>query len=237
MVKMIERKTYGSDIRAGNAVILVKEPGLGDGNHPFWKWLLEQGFHIWHNHGNYGCDWVFINLNSMVFAPGMPGIRVVQAIREHAITAEEFSVIWGIFMKYEGLPVLKMPEQTEAKLLLADEDGTVTADEVTQSDLDRWLLKGEVPLKENNVRERVVKEWLKNPLWREYYETAPSENCREMIVLELMYNVYGSKEIAAELDELEDSLTLKDWRHMEKYCQSDPVMNYIRKKIRELSGE
>lgn len=234
---MIERKTYGSDIGAGKAVILVYEPGLGDGNHPFWSWLLEEGFHLWHYHGNYGCDWVFINLNSMICAPGMPGIKVVSSIREHAITADEFRVIWRIFVKYEGLPVLKMPEKTEAKLFLADEDGTVTVDDVTQSDLDRWLLKGEVPLKENNVRNRALKEWLKNPQWREYYETAPSEKCREMILLELMYNVYGSKEIAADLDELEDSLTLDDWRHMDRYCTSEPVKKYIRKKIRELGGE
>lgn len=234
---MIERKTYGSDIGAGKAVILVKEKGLGDGNHPFWAWLLEEGFHLWHNHGNYGCDWVFINLDSMVCAPGMPGIRVVQAIREHAITADEFKVIWGIFMKYEGLPVLKMPEKMEAKLLLADKDGTVTVDEVTQGELDRWLLKSEVPLKENNVRTRVLDEWKKNPLWREYYETAPSERCREMIVLELVYNVYGSKEVAAELDELEDRLILEDWRHMEKYCLDEAPMKYIRKKIRESGGD
>lgn len=234
---MVERKTYGNDIWAGKAVILVKEKGLGDGKHPFWNWLLEEGFHSWLRHGNYGCDWVFINLNSMIFAPGMPGIGVVQPIRDHAVTADEFRIIWGIFMKYEGMPVLKMPEKPVAKLMMADEDGTVTVDEVTQSDIDRWLVKGEVPLKENNVRSRVMKEWMKNPVWREYYEAAPSGQCREMIVLELIYNLYGSKEIAAELDELEDSLTLEDWRYMEKYCQSDPVMKYIRKRIRELGGE
>ena len=111
---MMTRKTYGEGIDAGHAVILVKEPGLGVGNHPFWNWLLNEGFHLWHFHGNYGCDWVFINLNSMICAPGMPGIKVVSAIREHAITSDEFRTIWGIFMKYEGLPVLKMPEKTEA---------------------------------------------------------------------------------------------------------------------------
>ena len=233
---MLTRKTYGERISAGSAVILVKEPGLGDGNHPFWNWLLDEGVHLWHNHGNYGCDWVFINLNSMICAPGMPGIKVVSAIREHAITSDEFRTIWGIFMKYEGLPVLKMPEKTEAKLLLADQDGTVTVDEVTQSDLDQFLLKGKIPLKENNIRTRIVNEWKKNPRWREYYETAPSERCRRMIVLELMYNVYGSKEVADELDELADELNLEEWLHMDKYCTSAPVKKYIRQKIRKLSG-
>ena len=106
---MIQRKTYGSGMGAGKAVILVKEPGLGKMDHPFWAWLREEGFQLWPWHGDYGCDWVFINLDSMTFAPGMPGIKVVSAIREHAVTIDEFRVIWGIFGKYEGLPVLEMP--------------------------------------------------------------------------------------------------------------------------------
>ncbi len=234
---MIKRKTYGEDMGAGKAVILVKEPGLGNGNHPFWDWLLGEGFHLWLYHGNYGCDWVFINLNSMTCAPGMPGIKVVSSIREHAITAEEFKTIWGIFMKYEGLPVLEMPEETEAKLLVPDGNGSVTVDEVTQSDLDQWLLRGRMPLKKNHVRTRVLNEWKNNPLWREYFDTAPSENCREIIALELLYTVYGSQEIADELDDMADRLTLEDWRHMEKYCKHEAPMRFIRKKIRELGGE
>ena len=159
---MSGRQTYGEGIDAGRAVILVKEKGLGDGNHPFWSWLLEEGFHLWHYHGNYGCDWVFINLNSMICAPGMPGIKVVQSIRGHVITAEEFKTVWGIFMQYEGLPVLEMPEKPVAKLLLADEEGTVTETEITQSEMDRWLLRGEVPQKENRVRSRIGDEWMKD---------------------------------------------------------------------------
>ena len=166
----------------------------------------------------------------------MPGIKVVSAIRDHAITPDEFKTIWGIFMKYEGLPVLKMPEEPQAKLLLADEDGNVTVDEVTRSEMDRLLLKGEIPLKENHASSRVVDEWKKNPRWREYYEKAPSESCREIIVLELLYNLYGTKEIAARLDELEDKLVLEDWQHMGKYCRDDTVMKYIRKRIWELGG-
>ena len=140
---MIARTTFGEGIGAGKAVILVREKGLGNGKHPFWSWLLSEGFHSWLCHGNYGMDWVFINLNSMTFAPGMPGIKVTSAIREHAITAEEFKTIWKIFMQYEGLPVLDMPEKTVAKLLLEHPDGTVTADEITQSELDRLMLTGE----------------------------------------------------------------------------------------------
>ena len=233
---MIKRKTYGEGIGAGKAVILVREKGLGDGKHPFWSWLLSEGFHLWHYHGNYGMDWIFINLNSMVCAPGMPGIKVVSSIREHAITTEEFKTIWGIFMKYEGLPVLDMPEETVAKLLLADEDGKVTEDHLTQSDMDQLILTGKIPPKENHVKNKVLKEWTKNPYWREYYEKAPSEKCREMILLEFMYSEYGTKEIAAELDEKEKELALEDWQHMYKYCGNNPTKSYIEKRIRELGG-
>ena len=153
---MGERKRYGGTIfEGGNSVVLVKEDGLGDGNHPFWEWLFSEGFHLWCAHGNYGCDWVFINLNSMVCAPGMPGVGIVFPIRGHAITADEFKVIWGIFVKYEGLPVLKMPEKTEAELLLEEENGSISVNEVTRRELDQWILKGEVPLKDNDIQARV----------------------------------------------------------------------------------
>ena len=107
----MERKTLGEAIGSGKAVILVTEKGLGKREHPFWKWLKKEGFHLWGWHGHYGMDWVFINLNSMVYAPGMPGIKVVESIREHAVTIEEFKTIWGIFARYEGLSVLEMPKK------------------------------------------------------------------------------------------------------------------------------
>ena len=37
-----------------------------------------------------------------------------------------------------------------------------------------------------NEMERILKEWLENPFWREYYEEAPSDRCRELIALEFM---------------------------------------------------
>lgn len=236
---MGKRKTFGDGIGAGKACILVKEEGLGNGDHPFWKWLFDEGFHLWLNHPNYGMDWVFINLNSMICAPGMPGIKVCSTIREHAITAEEFKVIWGIFTQYEELKPLEMPpEKADVKLILHNRHGSITTDEnVTKADMDRLMLKGKVPLLENNAVRAVLDEWLENPVWREYFETAPSLQCREMIALEFMYNEYESEEIAAALDEKEDELKLEDWQHMYKYCGSDPVKGYIRKKIRELGGD
>ena len=140
-------------------------------------------------------------------------------------------------MQYEELKPLEMPEKANAKLLLRDRYGTVTTDEITKDEMDRLLLKGEVPLAKNSAVSTILNEWLKNPFWREYYELAPSDKCREMIALEFMYSEYDSREIAAEIDEKEKELTLEDWQHLYRYCGNNPSKTYIRKKIRELGGE
>lgn len=107
---------YGDKPSSGTACILVKESGLDDRSHPFWNWLDEHGFHHWGRHGHYlGVDWVFINLNSMIYAPGMPGISIAESIRHHAICADEFKTIWAIFEKYEGLELLVMTQEEQAQ--------------------------------------------------------------------------------------------------------------------------
>ena len=69
---------------------------------PFFAWLKNEGFeYAWHK-GHYGCDWVFVNITRKQFAYGMPGIEVTKAIGNHAITKEEFMVIYTIYKKYEG---------------------------------------------------------------------------------------------------------------------------------------
>ena len=124
--KMAERKRFGENIGDGKAVVLVKGSRLGDESNPFWAWLREEGFRSWGYHGNYGCDWVFINLNSMVYAPGVPGIRITFAIREHAITMDEFRTIWEIYRKYDGFGPLVMPEHKpgEKEESILGEDAT-----------------------------------------------------------------------------------------------------------------
>ena len=234
---MGKRKTFGNDIDSGKACILVKEKGLGDGNHPFWKWLFDEGFHLWLNHPNYGMDWVFINLNSMICAPGMPGIKVVSTIREHAITAEEFKTIWRIFTQYEELKPLDMPETPDVKLLLQDRYGSVTTDEVTRDEMDKLMLKGDVPLAKNSVMSTILNEWMKNPFWREYYELAPSEKCRELIALEFIYSEYQSDEVIQEMRQTEKELDLEDWQYLYRYCGNNPRKQMIHDRIRELGGD
>lgn len=97
-------------ISSGNSCILVKDKSLLDGwNSPIYKWLKDEGFISWGLKGVYsGVDWVFINLSSKVFAPGMPGVSVTSVIGNHAITMDEFMTIYHIFKKYEGLERLRM---------------------------------------------------------------------------------------------------------------------------------
>lgn len=69
---------------------------------PFFDWLRGEGFHFGGYHGNYGCEWVHINITRKQYAYGMPGVCLAQPIGNHAITLEEFITIYDIYKKYEG---------------------------------------------------------------------------------------------------------------------------------------
>ena len=43
-----------------------------------------------------------------VYAFGMPGICFARSFYEHAITVNEFIIIYNIYEKYRGLPLLEM---------------------------------------------------------------------------------------------------------------------------------
>ena len=92
---------------------LIKDDSLYDINAPFLCWLRENGFkHAWYK-GHYDiCNWVYVNITHRLFAYGMPGIEIVQAIGGHAITIREFLLIWDIYNKYDGLEKLAM-DRTE----------------------------------------------------------------------------------------------------------------------------
>ena len=233
---MKKRKTFGEGLAAGSACVVVTEKGLGKNEHPFWNWLREEGFHSWLHHGNYGMDWIFINLNSMIYAPGMPGIRIVGPIREHAITVEEFKTIWGIYMQYEGLSVLQMPEDVVIALA-QDKDGKLTEYKMTVEEAERLLQSEKKPTIRDLAKDKLVQEWLKNPAWREYYEKAPSEECKEVIRLEFLYSELETDELGEQLDEAEKELKLEDWRHLYRYCGNNPRKKFIYDRIAALGGE
>ena len=77
-------------------------------------------------------------------------------------------------------------------------------------------------------------EWLENPFWREYYETAPSEVCRAFIELEFRYSGDGTDEAAEAMDALEEKLSLPDWEHLYRYCGNNPRKARIHERIMKL---
>lgn len=106
-----EEKTIG----AGGSCFLIKDESLLKGwGSPVYRWLYDNGFVSWGTKGVYkGVDWVFVNPYSKVFAPGLRGYRVTSVVCEHAVTLEEFEVIYNIFKKYEGLDVLMMTNEEQ----------------------------------------------------------------------------------------------------------------------------
>ena len=82
-----------------------------------------------------------------------------------------------------------------------------------------------------------LNEWLKNPYWREYFEKAPSEKCREVIALEFLYSELEEDEVLEQLDEAEKELKLEDWQHMYRYSGNGPEKKRIHDRIVELGGE
>ena len=93
-----------------NACFLVKDHSLLDPNtSPVYHWLRDEGFVSWGVKGWFdGVDWVYVNLSSKVYAPGMPGIPLAKAVGNHVITFDEFLQIYDIFKKYDGLDVMQM---------------------------------------------------------------------------------------------------------------------------------
>lgn len=89
---------------------------------------------------------------------------------------------------------------------------------------------------QNEVQE-CLREWLNNPYWAEYYEGAPSEECKRYIELDFYYSDTEDEEAAKEMDAMEGNLTVKDWKWLLKYSGDDPNKARIMNKIRELGGK
>lgn len=101
----MEEKTIGM----GASCFLVKDASLRDGfRSPIYTWLKNDGFTTWGRKGTYNTDWIYINILSKIYAPGVPGVGITKVVGGHAITLDEFMTIYSIYKKYEGLSVLKM---------------------------------------------------------------------------------------------------------------------------------
>ncbi|MDD3713085.1 MAG: hypothetical protein PHZ28_06300 [Candidatus Izemoplasmatales bacterium] len=49
-----------------------------------------------------GCPWLFINIDTKVYTPGRAGVGFAKPIGNHAITVEEFYIIYNIYRKYQS---------------------------------------------------------------------------------------------------------------------------------------
>ncbi|MCR4621199.1 MAG: hypothetical protein K5663_03885 [Clostridiales bacterium] len=80
-----------------------------------------------------------------------------------------------------------------------------------------------------------VATWMENPFWREYYVTAPTEECRKLIALEFWYSDFEEDNIVQEMKKTEEELILEDWKHLNRYCGNNPRKKLIQDRIEELS--
>lgn len=87
-----------------NDCFLVCDNSLSQFQHTpnFIKWLESQGFKSTSYSGNWGCNWVFINVYNKLYALGRPGVAYAKVVCNHAITIDEFKTIYKIYKKYDG---------------------------------------------------------------------------------------------------------------------------------------
>lgn len=97
-------------INSSNCTFLVKDDSMKNGGTcDFVKWLRTENYSSWGCKGWYGdVNWIFINISTMVYAPGVPGANIAGVIGDHSITIDEFKLIHNIFKKYKGLDMLRM---------------------------------------------------------------------------------------------------------------------------------
>ena len=101
-------------ISTGASCFLIKDESLKQGwQSHIYDWLKAEGFITWGRKGTFNTDWLYINICSKVYAPGVPGVGVTTVVGDHAITFEEFQTIYNIYKKYEGYSTLKMNEQEQ----------------------------------------------------------------------------------------------------------------------------
>ena len=71
-----------------------------------------------------------------------------------------------------------------------------------------------------------VKIFRKNSYWRDHYDNAPSENCKEYIVFGFACSIYLEKEINDEYweqnNKLENALGYDDWKWLYKHSGNNP---------------
>ena len=107
---MIMEKTYDTE----NKEILIFDWCIGRVR----EYLEDNGIaHKWHGAYKYGTTgWVFVNLNRRTYTRGVGGIQTGRPLKKHAITFDEFKLIFGIYEKCgEGEALDKAVEDVYAR--------------------------------------------------------------------------------------------------------------------------
>lgn len=94
----------------GSSCFLIKDKDILNGwDSSFVEYLRQEGFKPWGKKGYFdNISWIYININSMLFAFGLPFIPITEPVGKHAITKEEFIFIYNIYKKYDKSNPLKM---------------------------------------------------------------------------------------------------------------------------------
>ncbi len=97
-------------ISSGSSAFLIKDDELKKGWYSnFIAFLEKEGFNSWGRKGHFpGINWIYVNLNSKIYAFGIPGVGLTIPVGNHAITKSEFVQIYNIYKKYDTNHPLKM---------------------------------------------------------------------------------------------------------------------------------
>lgn len=97
-------------------------------------------------------------------------------------------------------------------------------------------MKKSIEKTKKNLIKLSVEQFCNNPYWKEYYQGAPTNFCRQYIALKFYYSnhlgqIHDYEQFRAELCELEEKFVKSDWQHLYRYCANNPLKVYYRNKI------
>ncbi len=82
-------------IGRGKTVILVYGHELKHGNGSGLYGFLNRSFKNVSRKGIFSsCPWVYVNIETKRFFPGIPGIKITECLNNHAVTIKEFYTIY-----------------------------------------------------------------------------------------------------------------------------------------------
>lgn len=82
-----------------------------------------------------------------------------------------------------------------------------------------------------------VAQGCQNPYWKQYYEEAPTKECKRYIALRFLFSIsaFTTEELILYKEEkntLQNLFGIEDWRHLFRYAGHNPLKIYYRKMIK-----